>query len=80
MSMYNDIVWVQRGNRESCMANSVNVAAYAKSSRQDVGHFWNLVARRNGTEPMSTNRTGNSTGSAEDIMLNFAESGHPVFR
>ena len=25
MSMYNDIVWAERGNIENCLANSVNI-------------------------------------------------------
>ena len=41
-------------------------------------HFWGLDARRNGLEPTLRNRTEN--GTAESMMLNFAESGHPAFR
>ena len=40
MSMCNDILWRTQGNAENCVANSVNVAAYAnKFLRTDVGHF-----------------------------------------
>ena len=48
--------------------------------RKDVGHFWGLDARRNGMEPILTNWTENGDRTAESTMLNFAESGHPVFR
>ena len=30
MSMYNDMIWWTPGNEENCVANSVNVATYAK--------------------------------------------------
>ena len=30
MSMYNDIIWVERGNTEKCEMNSVTVANYAR--------------------------------------------------
>ena len=43
-----------------------------ENSSKDVGHLWGLEAKRNGMEPILTNRTG--------MILNFAESGHPVFR
>ena len=32
-----------------------------EDSRKDVGHFWGLDARRNGVEPILTNRTENGT-------------------
>ena len=43
----------------------------------DVGHFWDLVARRSGhvSKP-----DGDPDQTAERMMLNFAESGHPIFR
>ena len=47
-----------------------------ENSRKDVGHFGCLDAKRNGMEPILT--TWRKT--AESMMLNFAESGHPVFR
>ena len=48
--------------------------------RKDVGHFWSLDARRNCVEPILKNLTENGTKIAEVMMLNFAESGHPVVR
>ena len=50
MSMYNDIVRGERGNTEKCEKISVIVANYARRFRSDVGHFWDLNQRRNGTE------------------------------
>ena len=46
MSMYNDIAWGERGNRENCIANSFKTKEYARKFQQGVGHFWGLDARR----------------------------------
>ena len=51
-----------------------------EDSRKDTGRFWNLDPRRIGAEPMPTIRMKNGDTTAEGMMLNFAESGHPVFR
>ena len=40
-----------------------------ENSRKDVGHFWGLDAM-----------DGEWDRTAESMMLNSAESGHPVFR
>ena len=37
MSMYNDIVWGEKGNKEMCVANSLNVTEYAR--RFAPGHW-----------------------------------------
>ena len=37
MSMYNDIVWGEKGNRETCIANSFMVSEYARKFAQ--GHW-----------------------------------------
>ena len=67
------LIGENRGNKENCVANT-------QSSRKDIGHFEGLDPRRNGAEPMSTNLMENGEKTAEGMMLNFAESGHPVFR
>ena len=40
MSMYNDIVWGQRGNAEKCETNSVTVANYARRFLLGRWSFW----------------------------------------
>ena len=40
----------------------------------------NPISHRNGAELMSANLMENGSKTAEDMMLNFAESGHPTFR
>ena len=51
-----------------------------EDSRKDIGRLWDLDPRRNAAEPMPTNRMENGIKTAEGRMLNFAESGHPLFR
>ena len=43
-----------------------------KDSFTDIGHFYDLEQKRNGT--------GEGDDVAEHMLLNFSESGHPVFR
>ena len=50
-----------------------------KNTAKMFGHFWDLVARINGTEPHVNKPDGEWDRTAESMMLNFAESGHPVF-
>ena len=61
MSMYNDIVWRERGNTEKCIMNSVTVANGARRSCSDVGDFGDLEQRRNGTELTLINQTETGT-------------------
>ena len=80
MSMYNDIEWGAKGNKERCEYNSQTVADYAR--RFPRGH-WSFLGP--GSEEMwygtCTNRPdGSSNQSAEIMMANFSDSGHPIFR
>ena len=81
MSMYNDIVWGEKGNEDLCIANSQIVAEYAR--RVAHGHWWSFLGLGSekkwyGTHTCKPN--GKWDGVAEDMMLNFSESGHPAFR
>ena len=51
-----------------------------EDSRKDTGRFWNLDPRRIGAEPHAHKPDEEWDTTAEGMMLNFAESGHPVFR
>ena len=68
MSMYNDIDWRKRGNRENCIANTYRVTEYVP--RFTRGH-WSFLG--------PGKLDGEWDKTAEDMMLNFAESGHPFF-
>ena len=80
LSMYNDTVWREKGNKEMCIANSLNVAEYAR--RFAHGH-WSFLGPGSekkwcGTHTYKPN--GEWDPVAEDMMINFSDSGHPVFR
>ena len=70
----------KNGNKELCTANSVNVAEYAR--RFAPGHRSFLGPRSEtkwyGTHTCKPN--GEWDNVAEIMMINFCESGHPVFR
>ena len=80
MSMYNDIARREKGNNALCIANSKIVADQAR--RFAHGH-WSFLGpgsekKWHGTHTYKPN--GKWDRFAEDMMLNFSESGHPVFR
>ena len=79
MSMYNDIVWRQEGIVRRRVANSQIVADYAK--RFAHGH-WSFLGPGSekkwcGTYNYKPNAEWDRV--AADMMLNFGESGRPVF-
>ena len=77
MSMYNDIVWGEKRKRMLRIANSQNRSRLCnKDSRTDIGRCLGLDQKRNGTELTRAIRTGKWDRVAEDMMLNFSESGH----
>ena len=78
MSIYDDILWRTQGYHENCMANSMNVAACAKMFPHGCWSFLGPGCEKSGTHVSTPNGEWNKT--AEVMMLNFAESGHPVFR
>ena len=49
-----------------------------EDSREDIGHFWCLEKKLYGTHVNKPD--GEREKTVEGMMLNFAESGHPVFR
>ena len=80
MSTYNDIDWTKRGNKEICIVNALRVTEYAPRFAQ--GH-WSFLGPGSEKKWYGTHVNkpdGECDKSAEGMMLNFAESGHPVFR
>ena len=61
MSMKTDIVERKKGNRETCIANSLIGAEYARKivCKDMKGRFLDLDQRRNGTELTHANRMEN---------------------
>ena len=46
----------------------------------DIGRFWDLGQRRNGAGTHFEKPDGNWDKIAEQKMINYAESGHPIWR
>ena len=80
MSMFNDIDWRKRGNKEDCITNALRVTEYAR--RFTRGH-WSFPGPGSekkwyGTHVNKPDVEWEKT--AGGMRLNFAESGHPVLR
>ena len=80
MSMYNDIGWTKRRNKENCFANALRVIEYARSFTQGHWSFLEPGSQKKWYGTYSDKPDGDWDKTAEGMMLNFAESGHPVFR
>ena len=80
MSMFNDISGDNKGNEEECVANAKVVSIYAK--KFDIGQ-WSFIGP--GSEKKWSSIEENSPQGiwdhiAEKMLVEFAESGCPIFR
>ena len=79
MSMFNDISCDRKGNKDECLANAGVVKVLAR--RFGVGQ-WSFIGP--GFEKKWYSAENNPQGAwdniAEEMLLEFAESGHPTFR
>ena len=80
MSMFNDISCDRKGNKEECLANARVVKVLAR--RFGVGQ-WSFIGP--GSEKKRWYSAENSPQGAwdhiaDEMLLEFAESGHPTFR
>ena len=79
MSMFNDISCDGKDNKEQCLKNADFVKTFAK--RFGIGQ-WSFIGP--GSEkkwyPSENSPQGEWDHIAEDMLLRFAESGHPIFR
>ena len=79
MSMFNDITCEGKDNRQQCLRDADYVKTFAK--RFGIGQ-WSFIGP--GTEkkwyPSENNPQGEWDRIAEDMLLEFAKSGHPIFR
>ena len=78
--MYNDIIWGERGKTGKCEINSVTVANYARRFMLGRWSFLGAGSEKKNYGTYSVKPDGDWDKTAELRMLNFAESGHPVFR
>ena len=79
MSMFNDISCDRKDNKDECLKNAEFVKTFAK--RFGIGQ-WSFIGP--GSEkkwyPSENSPQGAWDHVAEDMLLKFAESGHPIFR
>ena len=79
MSMFNDISCDRKGNKDECLANAGVVTVLAR--RFGVGQ-WSFIGP--GSEKKWYSAENSPQGAwdniAEEMLLEFAESGHPTFR
>ena len=80
MSMYNDIDRTKRGNKENCIANVLRVTEYARRFTQGPLSFLGSGSEKKWYGTHAPKRDGEWDKTVEGMILNFAESGHPVFR
>ena len=80
MSMYNDIVWGERRNTEKCIMNSDTVANYARRFLLGRWSFLGPGSEKKWYGTYSDKPDGDWDKTAGLMMLNFAESVHPIFR
>ena len=79
MSMFNDIAWDAKGNDEVCVNNSKTIKAYAERfpcgpwSFLGPGSEKKWYGTHDGKPDGSWNRT------AEKMLQNFKDAGHPIF-
>ena len=80
MPMYNDVDWGKRGIRENCIANVHRVTEYARRFTRGHWSFQGLGSEKKWYGTHVSKPDGQWDKTAEDMKLNFAESGHPIFR
>ena len=77
MSMFNDIFCEGKGNKEQCLKDADFVKTFAR--RFGIGQ-WSFIGP--GSEkkwyPSENSPQGELDYTAEDMLLKFAESGHPI--
>ena len=80
MSTFNDIVWDAKGNDEICENNSKTIKQYAE--RFPRGHWSSLGlgSEKKWYGTYDHTPDGSWDRIAEKMLLNFAETNHPVFR
>ena len=79
LSMFNDISCDNKGNKEECLANARVIKIFAK--KFGIGQ-WSFIGP--GSEKKWYSAENSPQGAwdhiADELLLEFAESGHPIFR
>ena len=79
MSMFNDISCDRKGNKDECLANAESVKVFAR--RFGIGQ-WSSIGPGSEKKWYSSENSpqGAWVNIAEQMLLEFEESGHPIFR
>ena len=80
MSMFNDISWGSKDNEQECLANAKLVSLYAKGFGKGQWSFIGPGSEKKWYCISEDSPQGEWDKIAEKMMLEFAESGHPIFR
>ena len=80
MSMYNDIYWGKRGNKEIYIANAHRVSEYARRFMRGHSSFLGPGSEKKWPGSHVCKPDGQWDEVAENMMINVSESAHPIFR
>ena len=80
MSMFNDISCDNKGNEDECLANAKVVSIFAKKFGIGQGSFIGPGSEKNWYSLEENSSQGIWDHIAEKMLLEFAESGCPIFR
>ena len=79
-SMNNDINWNEQDNKEKCLRNSVAVSNYARRFRSGCWSFLGPGSEKKWYGTYTDKPDGKWDVTAEEMMIKFSESCHPIFR
>ena len=80
LSMFNGTDWTRRRNSEKCISNSDQVKNYAKKFMQGHWTFLGLGSEKKWCGKSNYFSEGNWQDTANMMVEQFEESGHPVFK
>ena len=80
MSMFNDISCDNKGNEEECVANAKVVSILAKKFGNGQWSFFGTGSEKKRYSMEENSPQGIWDDIAEEMLLEFAESGCPIFR
>ena len=80
MSMFNDISWGSKDNKVECESSAQLVSLYAKRFGAGQWAFLGPGSEKKWYSTSEDSPQGEWNRIAEQMMLTFAESKHPVFR
>ena len=80
MSMFNDISWASKENKQECESRAQLVSIYAKRFSQGRWSFLGPGSEKKWCSTLECQPQGEWDRSAELIVFKFGEGKHPVFR